>query len=66
MNIQFSDVNYWLVTIFGIVVATFVALVRRLFTNETKIALLEQKLGSMNEDIIEMKDDIKSLLYKKY
>jgi cell division protein FtsL len=40
-------------------------LVRKVFTNEKKIALLEAEIKRRNEDIKEIKADVKSLIGDK-
>lgn len=50
--------------IVGLLVAGIGWLIRRVLTNEKQIALLEAEINRRNEDLKEMKNDIKELIRK--
>lgn len=52
----------WLYGIASALFAGCVFLVRKVFTADKKIALLEQQLVNITEDVREMKADVKSLI----
>lgn len=62
MNIDFDKV---LTSITLSLIGGVVWLVRKVFTNEKQIALLEAEIKRRNEDIKEIKADVKSLIGDK-
>ena len=62
MNIDFDKV---LTSITVSLIGGVVWLVRKVFTNEKQIALLEAEIKRRNEDIKEIKADVKSLIGDK-
>ena len=62
MTSPVNDLSYYIIAAFTVIVSFFTWLVRKVFTNDKRIALLEQHLTMLNEDIKEIKQDIKSLL----
>ncbi|WP_150524038.1 hypothetical protein [Roseibium sediminis] len=59
MNI---DTEKFLAGLFSTMVGGVIWLVRRVITNEKQIALLEQALKARDDDLKEIKQDIKNLL----
>lgn len=49
-------------TVFAAVVGTITFLVRKILTNEKKIAILEFSLDAIDEDIRELRTDVKDIL----
>jgi len=62
MNIEWDKV---LTSITLSLIGGVVWLVRKVFTNEKQIALLEAEIKRRNEDIKEIKADVKSLIGEK-
>ena len=62
MSIDFEKI---LTTLTASLIAGVVWLVRKVFTNEKQIALLEAEIKRRNEDIKEIKADVKSLIGDK-
>jgi|21_taG_2_1085346.scaffolds.fasta_scaffold93340_2 cell division protein FtsL len=62
MNIEWDKV---LTSITLSLIGGVVWLVRKVFTNEKQIALLEAEIKRRNEDIKEIKADVKSLIGDK-
>ncbi|NQZ76747.1 MAG: hypothetical protein HRT61_11715 [Ekhidna sp.] len=62
MTIDFEKI---LTTLTASLIAGVVWLVRKVFTNEKQIALLEAEIKRRNEDIKEIKADVKSLIGDK-
>ena len=62
MNIDFEKI---LTSITLSLIGGVVWLVRKVFTNEKQIALLEAEIKRRNEDIKEIKADVKSLIGDK-
>ena len=62
--LSLSDINYYFVAIFGAILTGVGYLIRKVFTDEKKIALLEQKLTSLEGDISDIRSDVKQLLFR--
>ncbi|EFO29371.1 conserved hypothetical protein [Roseibium sp. TrichSKD4] len=59
MNI---DTEKFLAGVFSTIIGGVLWLIRRVITNERQIALLEQALKARDDDLKEMKQDIKHLI----
>lgn len=62
MDSFWDNMNMWLYGIASALFAGCVFLVRKVFTADKKIALLEQQLVNIVDDVKEMKDDVKLLI----
>lgn len=62
MDNLWDNLNMWLYGLVTALITGVIILVRKIFTAEKKVALLEQQLVNLTDDVREMKDDIKSLI----
>ena len=57
-----DNLNMWLYGLVAALIGGVTILVRKIFTAEKKVALLELQLSNIKDDVHEMKTDIKSLI----
>jgi hypothetical protein len=62
---NWENLNMWLYGVVTALITGVMILVRKVFTNERQIDLLTQKLEMFEEDVGEMKSDIKELLKRE-